>query len=72
MNCPKCGRPAGQTDHIITPEKEIYRERYCSSCKLKFYTVEFEVERDSQFVTLWNKHKKKKARITPVKDYGTR
>lgn len=72
MKCPKCGRLAGQTDHIETEEGEVYRELYCKTCDHKFYTVEYEVERNSQFVTMWNKHKKKKVKITPIKDYGIR
>lgn len=72
MFCPKCGRQAGQVDHVVTDEKEVYRERYCHSCKHKFYTIEFEVENNSQFIKEWRKHKKKLAKITPVKDYGIR
>lgn len=72
MVCPKCGRVAGQLDSIETAEKEVYRERYCRSCDYKFYTVEYEVERNSQFATMWNKHKKQTGKIRPVKDYGIR
>lgn len=72
MKCPKCGRLAGTLDHIETEEKEVYRERYCHSCDYKFYTVEYEVERNSQFATLWNKYSKRKVKIRPVKDYGIR
>lgn len=72
MNCPKCGRPAGSLDHVITENKEIYRERYCSSCKHKFYTIEFEVENNAQFKKEWRGLHKRKAKITPIKDYGSR
>lgn len=72
MYCPKCGRVAGQLDHIVTDQKEIYRERYCKACDYKFYTVEYEVENNSQFKKEWRKYHKKKAKITPIKDYGLR
>lgn len=72
MNCPKCGRLAGQIDHADTPNKEIYRERYCTSCKHRFYTIEFEVENTPSFRKEWNALRKNKPKTRLVKDYGIR
>ena len=72
MRCPKCGRVAGQMDHVITDENEVYRELYCKSCDHKFYTIEYEVERNNQFAKEWKKYHTKKQKMRIIKDYGIR
>ena len=45
MICPKCAGPTRVTDGFrVEKDNEHYRERKCTSCGHKFWTVEYEVE----------------------------
>lgn len=60
MKCPKCGSTKiKNTDHVDTPENEIFRQKECWNCKHLFYTVEFEVEPNERFRAEWAAYYKK-------------
>jgi transcriptional regulator NrdR family protein len=39
-----------------TDDNEDLRRRVCKTCKHTFYTIEFEVERDGDFLDEWCKY----------------
>ena len=54
MNCPKCDDTVLVIDTVNLPSNEIYRKRKCSECGHIFYTAEFEVEHNQDFIDEWN------------------
>lgn len=57
MKCPKCGSDKiKNTDHVETPENDIYRQKECWNCKHIFYTAEFEVELNEKFREEWARY----------------
>jgi transcriptional regulator NrdR family protein len=61
MNCQKCGEKTLVKDCVHTNE-ENYRRRMCGSCGRVFYTIEFEVEQNEEFVRQWNNNYRKNKR----------
>lgn len=61
MLCPRCAVKANRvTDVRHTKENETLRQRVCRNCGFCFYTTEFVVETNESFISLWNKHERKK------------
>lgn len=56
MICPKCKNDSVYVrDTRHTDDNEDLRRRVCKTCKHTFYTIEFEVERDGDFLEEWCK-----------------
>ena len=56
MVCPKCGGKLHTEDVRNNPEtNEVYRKRRCYICDYVFFTMEFEVERDKNFLDTFTK-----------------
>lgn len=57
MTCPNCKGPSKVVDNTYIPsDNELYRKRKCCDCGFIFYTIEFIVEPDSLYRTLWTAH----------------
>lgn len=54
MLCPKCGGGTKVCDtRYDNKENEVFRRHACKDCFSEFYTVEFEIEANNKFVSLW-------------------
>ena len=54
MLCPKCGSSTKVCDtRYDGKENEVFRRHICKTCSHEFFTVEFEVENNNKFVSLW-------------------
>lgn len=57
MKCPECGGKTTVSDSSFNPKTNEYsRRRKCLVCDHRFYTMEFEVERNKRFEKDWNKN----------------
>lgn len=55
MRCSKCGERTRVIDRANSPE-EIYRKRECEVCGHRFYTIEYEIEKDENMWKEWTKY----------------
>ena len=55
MKCPECNGNTTVVLPLTNDENEIYRFRKCKECGHKFYTIEFEVDRDAHFKKEWTR-----------------
>ena len=54
MLCPKCGYDTKVCDtRYDKKENEVFRRHVCKECGHEFFTVEFEVDMNEKFVSLW-------------------
>lgn len=58
MICPDCGSDnTGVIDYVFNPEtNEHYRLRKCKECLYRFYSTEFIIEPNAQFMREWKTH----------------
>ena len=63
VTCPKCGGKARVVDAVMVPDdNERYRKKCCIDCSHIFYTIEFEVEADMDFLENWYTHHRNRNR----------
>lgn len=56
MICPKCDNNSLVYDtRYEEEENEVFRCRVCKSCSHKFFTIEFEIENNDKFNSIWKK-----------------
>ena len=55
MKCSKCGGKTKVLDGSFSPD-EIYRKRGCKACGYKFYTIEYEIEKNENMWKEWTKY----------------
>ena len=68
MKCPKCGGKTRVRDNVNNEKtNERYRQRKCLECGHTFYTIEFEVDDDTQFRKDWIRNHRHGAYINSVK-----
>lgn len=53
MKCPKCEGKARNIDTVQTKDGETYRRRKCLDCGRIFYTCEYVVTLDAEFMEKW-------------------
>lgn len=66
MKCSKCNGKTYVKDSVLTKDNEIYRRRKCSECGHMFYTAEYPVFPNDDFMKEWNsssRHHKKTNRV---------
>ena len=53
--CQKCGLPVRQDEKRIGFNREVYRKYSCinRTCGYEFFTIEYEVEDNEQFLKEW-------------------
>ena len=58
MICPDCdSKNTSVIDYVFNPEtNEHYRLRRCKDCLYRFYSMEFIVEPNAQFMKEWKTH----------------
>lgn len=57
MKCPDCGGDVRVIDSVFNHDQnEILRKRKCHDCGHVFYTIEFEVEYDTNMKETWNRY----------------
>lgn len=57
MKCPKCNGKVRVVDNVDNYGKnENYRQRKCTICKYRFYTVETIAKQADEFIDLWNRY----------------
>ena len=55
MICPKCGGSCLVKDVVQNPdENETYRKRVCKVCNHTFYSTEFVVDQNKDFLDTWS------------------
>ena len=57
MKCPDCGGDVKVMDSVFnTDQNEVLRKRKCKDCGHVFYTIEFEIEYDTNTKETWNRY----------------
>ena len=54
MLCPHCNSDLVRIEESVKTNEEIYRKRKCLRCKKIFYTIEYEIEPNSDFIRQWH------------------
>ena len=68
MNCPKCGGKTTVCGSYADCES-VQRKRICKECGHLFYTAEYEVEKQDDFLELRDAYYKTKRRVEYSKDW---
>lgn len=66
MICEKCGSKDVKVIDVVhnNDAYEVYRKKVCKNCGRTFYTIEFEIEADADFLDSWSENYRKKPKKT--------